>query len=576
MHRTGESMEQSPVIKDKLARVARLRKKALSLPARKAMDLIIDSPDAPAVVHSMAEQDFYLMVNEIGPEDAIELISLASDSQWEYILDTDSWKKEEINNHAVVKWFDLLMEADADRFLSWMTSEKKDFLELFFYYHIEAAVREHDQEPSEFDDDFFTFDDVYYFRFIKKGPAVGMDDKETQWRDNVLYGFLKRLADTDYIKYQELLFYSSGVIPAEAEEEAYRLRNVRLAEKGFLPFEEAIGIYQPLRSKKLPAKPPAIENKGSLLPVPMTQLQLMDGTGVFERALNLVDSGNTIQELCAEFAALCNNIAVADQVVLATKKELGMVVRKACGYLSIGFARLCGNMETGCEPSRAASLMKTAYLADIFRTGYGVVMELKNRAVRWRRSSWWAEKGLPLAFWGERRGGALGGLLVKRPLFYDHTDGLYREFGSVADVRDAESLLREIMVIDDLLLQADIDPSPVSPLILTVDNLLLTLWARSVLGLPVVVEFIPSDRFRLFFADLMTRQDSTGPSGFIKDELKQSFLSWLSDLVGVDPYKLSRDAGLILTRLFDKLEDEYRDVLPDSLDPRHIHMFLVC
>ena len=43
------------------------------------------------------------------------------------------------------------------------------------------------------------------------------------------------------------------MIPAESEEEQFRLRNVRLGEKGFLPFHEAVGIYQPLRPEKLPS-----------------------------------------------------------------------------------------------------------------------------------------------------------------------------------------------------------------------------------------------------------------------------------------------------------------------------------
>jgi len=41
-----------------------------------------------------------------------------------------------------------------------------------------------------------------------------------------------------------VLLEATHVIPAETEEEELRWRNVRLAEKGFLAFDEAIGIYQ--------------------------------------------------------------------------------------------------------------------------------------------------------------------------------------------------------------------------------------------------------------------------------------------------------------------------------------------
>ena len=47
---------------------------------------------------------------------------------------------------------------------------------------------------------------------------------------------------------------SVSLIPSEIEEELFRLRNVRLAEKGFLPFHEAVGVYQPLQPRELAAR----------------------------------------------------------------------------------------------------------------------------------------------------------------------------------------------------------------------------------------------------------------------------------------------------------------------------------
>ena len=57
---------------------------------------------------------------------------------------------------------------------------------------------------------------------------------------------------------------ASVVIPAEAEEEAFRQRNVRLAEKGLLPFEEAVGIYQPLPAGRGPGRTLAEQTENML------------------------------------------------------------------------------------------------------------------------------------------------------------------------------------------------------------------------------------------------------------------------------------------------------------------------
>ena len=122
------------------------------------------------------------------------------------------------------------------------------------------------------------------------------------------------------------------MIPAETEEEAYRLRNVRLAEKGFLPFEEAIGVYQPLkpdalkrRSRKHLAQPSAEEIP---LPVPLSQLKALSGENLFAEALKRIQSDSILHQLQAEFAGLCNRIIVADQKKIESREALKAVVSK--------------------------------------------------------------------------------------------------------------------------------------------------------------------------------------------------------------------------------------------------------
>ena len=562
-------------IQKKITALAEERRRILSLSPRQAMDAIIASPDGPAIVHSMADQDFHLLINEIGPEDALELLALAANRQWEHILDIEAWNREAIVGRAVLKWFDLLMQADEDRFLSWITTEKSDFLELFLNYHIESGLRAHDQDPSEIGDDYFTFDDVHYIRFVRKDiPGSVADDNDVAFRDDFLYKFLRRLAEQDHGAFQALLYYAAGILPAEAEEEAYRLRNVRLAEKGLPPFEEAVGIYQPVgKNKRLSKKPTTTTIVDTRVPVPLAHTGLLSRETVFSRALTLVDSVEVLIELQAEFAALCNRLAVADQLPIEGKQDLLHIVKKASGFLHLGFAELSG--QDSPDPVKTASLMRTFYLADIFRVGYSRVVDLKSRADKWYRDSWFHKHSLPVSFWGESRQGILAGLLVKRPLFFD-TDraGVIREFESPHDLAVAETELNQIISLDMLLSLTDIDPRPVSYDVLTVENMLLTLWARHYLGLPEMVDFISVDDFRPFFEELMG--DVTGqPEAAIGNEIKEAFLRWFSDKTGRDPMDIIRSAGPLFQALFTDIGEEYGPVASDDLDPRHIHMFLV-
>ena len=82
-----------------------------------------------------------------------------------------------------------------------------------------------------------------------------IDAAESELTEERRKTFIKRLinalSDFDHRVYQGVLLEATHVIPAETEEDCYRWRNLRLAEKGFLPFDEAIGIYQPVKPQDL-------------------------------------------------------------------------------------------------------------------------------------------------------------------------------------------------------------------------------------------------------------------------------------------------------------------------------------
>ena len=162
-------MSKKPQNSKTLQRVLQLqekRRKVLELAPEKALDRILEDPQPAALVHSFPEQDLYLLINEIGPEDSLPLLSLATNKQWEHIVDLETWQKDRLDPKAVTRWLSLLLEADAKRFFRWFLEEKLEFIELYLFRNIEVRIREHDQDPSDFGDDYFTLDNTYYFKFI--------------------------------------------------------------------------------------------------------------------------------------------------------------------------------------------------------------------------------------------------------------------------------------------------------------------------------------------------------------------------------------------------------------------------
>lgn len=577
----GKNKENQKIIA-RIENLARQRKNILSLPPERALNEILNSAQSTALVHSFSEEDFYFLIHDIGLEDSHPLLYLASDKQWEYIVDLEVWEKDRIELESVTRWFDLLFKVDPNRFIRWSLDQKTEFMEYYLSKNMELKIRKTDQDPSDFGDAFFTFDDIFYIRFIDEPVKDAPEENEfretnKKHRDTFLLKFFKTLSDYDHIAYQKLLLESSGVIPVETEEEAYRLRNVRLAEKGFLPYEEAIGIYQSMKAddfraqdKKFVARDPV---RKLFYPVPLYHTGVLEEENHFTIALKRIKTDGILEQIQTEFAGLCNEIISADRKTIRERKELKQIVKKACGYLSIGLEKLSGS--TGqCDADRCTALIQDYPLSSIFRVGFGLALDLKWRAERWLKKSWFDSKGLLLGFWGEEWMGVLGGLLIKKPLFYDNyrTGELYREFVSIKDIEETESILNEIIAFDELLSLVSIEPDPVANGFLTYKSFLLTLWARHYLKLPERLLPLTPDEFKRLFVDLWAGKDRPRKTSLLMKEL---FLDWLSGKTELGHYEISRKLGHSLEKLFNEIESEFGEVSVENLDPRYIHLFLV-
>ena len=112
------------------------RQQILALPPGTALDRILQDPQPLPLVHSFPEQDLYFLVHDIGPEDALPVLSLASDRQWEHIVDLEAWQKDQIDVKSVARWLGLLLDADPDRFIRWFLEQKLEFIEFYLYRNI--------------------------------------------------------------------------------------------------------------------------------------------------------------------------------------------------------------------------------------------------------------------------------------------------------------------------------------------------------------------------------------------------------------------------------------------------------
>jgi hypothetical protein len=575
-----EHTNSDDIIRQRLIELKGQRETLMKLEPEEIQDAILSAHEPAALVHSFHEEDFYFLIHTIGPEDALPVLKLASAKQWEYIIDQEAWQKDLIHMPRMTHWLYLLLKADPLRLARWCMQEKSKTFELYLFHNIEIRIREHDEDPSIFGPGFMTDDDVYYFRLIDF-PATDADMVWTkEQRNELVPELLSRISAKDHIHFQSLLHRIATLIPSESEEERYRLRNVRLSEKGFLPFDEAVGVYQALAPEKIGCKGnkilPCASGSLNTALVPLFTSNSLDTDNLFTRTLFNIHDNPLLMFLQTEFASLCNQIIAADQKVVQSRKDLSSVVNKASGYLSIGLDVLTQFSQS--KPTiEATALLRKYLLSEIFRVGYGKALALKWKAERWRKESWFSATGLPLAFWGEAWLGVLGGLLVKKPLFFDNyqTSELYREFGTLADIQNTQAVLEEITTFDLILSMMEINlPDIDIKRRLSYKNLLLTLWADHHTGIQPNAKVpvpIPLNAFKNFFKELWD-PDTTGK---ISETIKTIFLDWLSNQSELTVIKLSQMIGNTLTSLFEELEMEMGYVSFQNLDPRFIHLFLV-
>jgi len=531
-----------------------------TLPGSKVLDRILSVDNPRDLVQSLPNEDFFWLIKKIGEEDCLPLLELASVNQWQYLFDLEAWQKDRLDFPQTAVWLKRLEEADCRRLVHWLYNEGQPLTFLYFFKSLEVIVINPEGEPIDIPPGFRTLDGTFYFHV-----------PDPEYRES-LERILRTMAEEDLDRYQALLLNLAGVIPAESEESMYRMRNIRLAEHGFLPYEEAISIYAHMDPKSLEsgareALPDIAGDTELRALVPVFPFNSIDRGTLFLDTITGIHDPIFIDRLRLELAGLCNQILAADGLTNREYEDLIETCRKATGYLSLAIERLCGE-----DIPAAERLIRNNSLGSLFRVGFGLAIKVKWEAERWLKGSWFVSSNLNPGFWGEYRGGILIGLLQKRPKFHQGLQGEeeYRDFIRLSEIGECLKALRQIMVLDSLMEQIissyqfkieDIEMDD-----LTVHSFLFNLWVRHHLNLTPGFEGISLDQARILFKELRSGQKSPP---FTMSENKEVFAKDMLEYAG----SADQEALLILRetlgQLWEDFEEEYRMISLKDLDGRY-------
>ena len=543
-----------------------LLKTLYRLSGKDALNRILEQARPRRLIRQMPHEDFFWLIKKVGDDDCLPLLTLASEVQWQYILDLESWHKDRLDFKRSFQWIRRLQSADCKRLVKWFFGEGRSvaYYHLFRAIHVEVRSEDACDDTS---DGFFSTDGVYYIK------ARFEEQKET------IMEILRMMAEEDLENYQSLLLGLSGVLPAELEEGMYRMRNVRLAEHGFFPTEEALMVYAPLNPEHLVSDAARETGNMSLTDAeihalaPSFPLIHAPGQTLLTAAVAGMSDRLQADRIQLEFAGLCNQVFSADGTWDNELDALVKTCRKAAGFLNLALEKLCGS-----NLSLAEKFIRNNSLVSIFRVGFGLVLELKWETVRWVQTSWFHSQDLDLTFWGGTWGDTLAGLMEDKPRLYVEFKGgdEYKDFESLSELEDCQELLDRVKTLDMLLKRVtELHQSSIEWMkdpLRTFHPLLFNLFACKVLRLEPRLSVISPDQMRAFF-DYLRVGDRKAPfemhgfEGFFVKTLK----AYAPDS-GSGSITALKDA---LRFIWQEFREEYKWVDANAVDERYTQFLCV-
>ena len=418
------------------------------------VDLLLSAPDPEALVQSIPEHELYLAVLEVGPDDAAEVVALASPEQFRHFVDLGAWPRrdEGPDPRAVLRWLHLAREGGGhsdrarQRYLDKLAELDAEMRSLV----LRKAMRVHDlqeeTDPAVADPGrtFRTPEGRYLVEFLPEGGE---------------FGTLKQLLDDlyaeDVLGTTRLLESLRWEVPTELEETARRWRDGRLRDLGFPELEEALAFYA------RPSRTPTSSLTSSPTPTPTStslaaRLQ-PTAANLLESALSRLD-GDARDRAEEGLVYALNAALVASGVSMDEPEEVRAALGDARATLSLGLETLSGG-----DPGRAAAALTERPVRDIFQAGLAEPYRLQSRARRVAQSA-----RLPQAqnvtLLDPPLSDVVESLQRKRPVWPDPSAPRSRRaLATSAEVSEADRLLDEAESVVALLRALGLSPAELAP-----------------------------------------------------------------------------------------------------------------
>ncbi|PIR20732.1 MAG: hypothetical protein COV45_04035 [Deltaproteobacteria bacterium CG11_big_fil_rev_8_21_14_0_20_47_16] len=295
-------------------------------------------------------------------------MEFATADQWQTLFDLAAWNKDELNVPQALAWLQTMIDVDPDKAAQWFHKLDFDFAVLLLQSLVAMARRQDNNQDIMDDHEWpgelppWTLDGQYYFQ------------GKTEEYDQLARALIKPLGALDAGFVHHLCEVAMDALPTEQVEAAFEVRERRLAEEGFPPYEEAIAIYQPLSIsdiQHLPKRNPSRLQGNQKDVIPRYPLITCDRAGLFiTEVMAGIQDGRFLQEFSIELASLANKVMIADQRAMEPK-ELRESVTKVVAMINLALEAIGNN-----DVEKARVALQTYWARDLFKVGVSLMRKL--------------------------------------------------------------------------------------------------------------------------------------------------------------------------------------------------------
>jgi hypothetical protein len=100
------------------------------------------SENPELLVQQLPELEVFLTVKEVGEKDSLELISLTTPEQFQYLLDLDFWKRDQLDLDKVLHWMEVLVESGEKKVTQFIQSTDPEFIALLLKKFLKVITTE--------------------------------------------------------------------------------------------------------------------------------------------------------------------------------------------------------------------------------------------------------------------------------------------------------------------------------------------------------------------------------------------------------------------------------------------------